>query len=207
MKTIVVAQRKGGAGKTTIAAHIAVAAEANGHGPVYLLDLDAMQGLTLWWKARAAGKPILAQLQGTIAATLPRLQRLGARLIIIDTPPAADAAMGQAFSAADLILVPVQPTPDDLRAIGVTLDMATVFDRPALIVLNRVRVRTRAPGQAREALEPRGEVAAAMLSDRLAYAFAKVDGRTAQELEPTGAAALEVAALWQTVATKLEQPA
>ena len=52
MKTVVITSQKGGSGKTTVAAHLAVATEQTGHGPSVLIDTDPQQTLTTWWKAR-----------------------------------------------------------------------------------------------------------------------------------------------------------
>jgi chromosome partitioning protein len=58
MHVIALASRKGGAGKTTLASHLAVQAEATGAGPVALVDTDPQGGLAGWWNARTADTPI-----------------------------------------------------------------------------------------------------------------------------------------------------
>jgi len=60
MRTLVVASRKGGAGKTTISGHIAVEAERHGAGPVGIIDLDPMGSLAAWWNERKADTPVCA---------------------------------------------------------------------------------------------------------------------------------------------------
>ena len=62
MQTIVFAARKGGSGKTTLAAHLAIEAEAAGNGPVTLIDTDPQQSLTAWWNDRKAESPLLLEL-------------------------------------------------------------------------------------------------------------------------------------------------
>ena len=64
MHVIVLASQKGGAGKTTLAAHIAVAAEAAGDGPVVLIDADPQGSLSAWWNVREAQVPALCELLG-----------------------------------------------------------------------------------------------------------------------------------------------
>jgi hypothetical protein len=53
MDIIALASQKGSSGKTTIAGHLAVAAEHAGFGPVALMDTDPQDGLSDWWNARA----------------------------------------------------------------------------------------------------------------------------------------------------------
>ncbi|MBV8705004.1 MAG: ParA family protein, partial [Acetobacteraceae bacterium] len=67
MRTIVLASQKGGAGKTTLAAHVAVAAEAAGAGPTVLIDTDPQGSLSAWWNVREADTPALAP------STIPEL--------------------------------------------------------------------------------------------------------------------------------------
>ena len=68
MHVIVLASQKGGAGKTTLAAHIAVAAEAAGDGPAVLIDADPQGSLSAWWNVRDTDSPALAP---TTIADLP----------------------------------------------------------------------------------------------------------------------------------------
>ena len=68
MQVIVLASQKGGAGKTTLAAHLAVAAEAAGDGPAVLIDTDPQGSLSAWWNVRDAETPALAP---TTIAELP----------------------------------------------------------------------------------------------------------------------------------------
>jgi chromosome partitioning protein len=107
---------------------------------------------------------------------------------------------------ADLVLVPVQPSPHDLRAVGSTVQLARVARRPLVFVINRTKPRVRLTGEAAIALSQHGTVAPAMLADRATYAAAAIDGRTAPEIEPTGAAAAEVAALWAYLVDRMENP-
>lgn len=93
MHVIVIASRKGGAGKTTLAAHLAVEAGRRGDGPVATIDADPMQGLTGWFDERKAEEPLCvtsdALAQAGIRQTLATLKRAGMAVVIIDTPPAA----------------------------------------------------------------------------------------------------------------------
>src|SRR5215472_7092841 len=88
MRTIVLASRKGGAGKTTLSGHIAVEAERAGAGPVAVIDMDPMGSLSAWWNARKADTPRAAGVgEGRLAEALDSLCGSGIALCVIDTPP------------------------------------------------------------------------------------------------------------------------
>ncbi len=61
MRTIVLASQKGGSGKTTLAAHLAVALERAGQGPAVLIDTDPQGSLAAWWNKREATSPAFAR--------------------------------------------------------------------------------------------------------------------------------------------------
>jgi chromosome partitioning protein len=203
MRTIILASRKGGAGKTTLTCHLAVEAERRGHGPVGIIDTDDMAGLAKWWDARAAASPILGRAAPDLTAGLAALRGRGCNLVLVDTPPAVNGIVAAAIAAADLVLIPVQATPDDLRAVGVTVQAAESAGKPLLFVINRVKPRARLTADAAVALSQHGAVAPAFIFDRVDYAAAKIDGQTAPELEPDGRAAAEVAALWEFIAKRI----
>ena len=86
MKVIVMASQKGGAGKTTLAFHLAVAAEARGAGPVVLIDTDPQATLTQWWAKRGGESPQMAPADiATLQDTLGELRTAGFALAVIDT--------------------------------------------------------------------------------------------------------------------------
>jgi chromosome partitioning protein len=200
MKTIVIASRKGGAGKTTIATLLAVEAARVGAGPAVIIDLDPMRGLSLWWEARDDETPVLVAADSTPKAALAAAKSTGASLVLVDTPPAAAPVVAEVVAMADLVIVPVQPSPHDLRAVGATVDLARKAKRPLVFVINRTKPRVRLTGEAAIALSQHGTVSPAMLPDRAVYAAA------APEIESTGAAAAEVAELWRYLTDRLETP-
>ncbi|HEY0206505.1 MAG TPA: ParA family protein [Acetobacteraceae bacterium] len=204
MRVIVVASRKGGAGKTTLATHLAVEAERAGAGPVGVVDTDAMHGLAHWWDRRTAASPILAHPLPNLAAALDALRGQGVRLVFVDTPPQLSTDVSASVGFADLVVVPVQPSPDDLAAVGVTVELIQAARRPMVFVLNRTKPRVRLTGQAAINLSQHGTVAPVEVADRAVYAGAKVDGRTAPELDPAGLAAGEMTALWSYLDRRLE---
>lgn len=202
MFTSVLASRKGGGGKTTLASHLSVEAERSGYGPVAVIDLDPMGGLSGWWDARKAGTPALVHVHGSLTQTLDVLRANGVQTVFIDTPPSVGAVVAEAIAVADMVIVPCKPSPDDLRAVVRTLDAVTRAGKPMIFVINMTKPRTRLTAEAAVALSQHGTVAGTFVADRTDYAAAKSDGLTAQELEPGGKAAQEMRDLWQYVVSR-----
>jgi chromosome partitioning protein len=200
MKTIAIISQKGGAGKTTLGIHLAVAAELRGMKTA-LFDLDPQASASSWSDKRNKLSPAVVSAQ---AARLPSLLEQAAAQaadwVIIDSAPNADAASLAAARAADLILVPCRPAAFDLNAIGTTLNLAAVAGKPAYVVLNAVPPLGKVGEEARRALQAGGvEVATPVLHHLVAFSHAVNDGRTAQELDARSKAALEIEALFAWV--------
>ncbi len=202
MFVCVLASRKGGCGKTTLASHLAVEAGRAGFGPVAVVDLDPMGGLSGWWDARKAPEPVLARVETSLADTLEVLRDAGIATVLVDTPPSVGPEVAGAIGQADLVLVPCKPSPDDLRAVGRTVEAVSAARKAMVFVINMTKPRTRLTAEAAVALSQHGTLAPQLVSDRTDYAAAKADGLTAQELEPGGRAAEEMRELWAYVAAR-----
>jgi chromosome partitioning protein len=197
MKTIAVLSQKGGAGKTTLAVHLAVAAGRAGYQAA-IVDLDPQTSATGWKDSRAEETPVVVSAQ---AARLPQVLRAadeaGAALTLIDTAPQTESPSLAAARAADLILIPCRPAILDLRAISLTVDVAKLAGTPAVVVLNAVPPRGPLAEEAEAAIAHYGlAVAPVRLGQRSAYVHALTVGQTAQEYEPSGKAAEEVTQLY-----------
>jgi chromosome partitioning protein len=200
MKTVVLASQKGGAGKTTLAAHLAVAAESAGDGPCVLIDTDPQASLAHWWNGREAETPAFAPATlKELAARLEALGRAGYAFAFIDTPPAITESIRAVVARADLVLIPTRPSPHDLRAVGRTVELATAAGRPFTFAVTQAKPNTRLTVQAVAALSAHGVVAPAIVHDRVDYAASMIDGRTVVEIDPKGRSAAEVSALWAFV--------
>lgn len=125
-------------------------------------------------------------------------------MVFIDTPPALNKSVAETIKYADLVLIPVQPSPDDLRAVGVTVEMVNKAKKPLAFIINRVKPRVRLTGEAAIALSQHGVVSPHFVWDRTDYAAAKQDGLTASELDTSGRAAAEISELWTYVVSRLE---
>ena len=193
---ITVAQQKGGAGKTTLAANLATALASSKR--VAVLDIDPQQSLSRWHAIRAARTPPPANLGFSnlagwrLAAELDRLKREH-DVVLVDSPPQIDADARRAVRGADLVLVPVQPSPPDLWAAEGTLKLAAEEKRPACLILNRLP----ATGKLRETmlatLKTHGTtLLPASLGNRTAYAQAFAEGLGVTEAWPRSVAATEM---------------
>ena len=198
MRTVAILSQKGGAGKTTLALHLAVAAEKNGQLAA-VIDLDPQASAAGWKDSRPGETPVVVSVPSSrLPQTLEAARAGNADLALIDSAPHAGEVALAAAEAADLILIPCRPGILDLRAIGPTARIAKLAGKPTFVVLNAMP--NRAPNvlaDAREAVAVHGlEVAPFSLQQRAAYAHALTAGQTAQEYEPGGRAAGETDQLY-----------
>lgn len=207
---ITVAQQKGGSGKTTLSAHLAVAGLES--GSVALLDVDPQGSLGEWLERREQRLGEEGSNLGFRTASgwgARRESRALARdydLVIVDTPPHADREARTAIELASLVVVPVQPTPADLWATQATLELAASERTPALIALNRVPPRARLTGEIVEALRKLdARIAEARIGNRIAFAEAFAIGSTAIESATSSPAAAEARALSAEVMAMLAE--
>lgn len=200
-KVITVAQQKGGAGKTTIAAHLAIAIAQRGRR-VAVIDIDPQGSLTHWHQLREEkfGKGYtginFVHLSGwRVGTELVRLKR-SHDIIIIDSPPHTETEARAAIRSADIVVVPVQPSPTDLWATKATLDLA-VHDRvPVMVVLNRVAPNARIAEAIAAKLD---HLAESKLGNRVAFASALMEGKCVTETQPYSPASVEVKALAEEI--------
>lgn len=200
MKTIVINSQKGGSGKTTLCAHLAVEAERAGDGPSFLIDTDPQGTLSTWHDHRAAELPQRVEVPlDQLGNALAILKSRDASYCFVDTAPTRTDENAALFRMADLVLVPIRPSPSDLWAASATVEMLKAGNIPFLFILNQVKANAIITAQAAAALSHHGPVAETFIADRVPYAAAMTDGRTAIELTPKGPAAVETAALWKHI--------
>jgi chromosome partitioning protein len=197
---VAVAQRKGGAGKSTLAATLATTLAAEGRR-VGLLDTDPQKTLGRWWTERqeagARAKPLdFADISGwRLPAAIERMAR-DHETVVLDTPPHADTDSRIAIRAADIVLVPLQPSPADLWAMEGTLALIAEERKRAVLVLNRVPSNGKLREEiARELLRRKLPLLEPCLGNRTAFASAFVHGLGVVESAPRGVAADEARAV------------
>lgn len=198
---ITIAQQKGGAGKTTLTAHLAVSLSQRGFR-VGLIDIDPQGSLSYWHKLREerfgedyTGLTFAAVSGWRVGSEISRM-RNSHDFILIDSPPHVETEARTAIRNAELVLIPVQPSPTDLWATQGTIDLAEADKVEAKIVLNRV------PPKARLAETIAGSLthlAKSRLGNRVLFASTLLEGKGVTEVAPTSPAALEVKALTKEV--------
>ena len=206
-RVLTVAQQKGGAGKTTLAAHLAVAIAQAGKS-VAVVDIDPQASLSSWWGMREElGVPVPNNGRGKgglsvhaitgwrTAAEVEKLAR-DHDVVVVDSPPHAETEAKIAVRIADLVLVPLQPSPMDFWATQATLDLASSEKTNALLVLNRVPPRASLTEAMLTRIKDMGaKVAKARIGNRVALAAALLEGKGVTEYQRRGTAAAEVKAL------------
>jgi chromosome partitioning protein len=204
---LTVAQQKGGAGKTTVVAQLAVALAAAGKH-VACVDIDPQASLGGWaaLRERAGGyRPIrvVASPGWKLDMTLGDLAR-GHDVVLVDSPPHAETEARVAVRAARLVLVPCQPSLLDVWASRATLELAKRERRPAAILWNRLPPRGRVLEDARAAAAEAGLAALDPgLGNRSDFARSLHAGGGVVETAPRGAAAREIRALAACLAPRL----
>jgi len=197
---ITIAQQKGGAGKTTLAAHLAIAWAGQGRN-VALVDIDPQGSLAAWHALRTErlgdGKTGLdfAAITGWRTAAEVERRARDHDIVVIDSPPHAETEAKLAIRAAHLVVMPVQPSPMDVWATQPTLYLARQERVKVLLVLNRVPSRANLTEAMLAKLADLGAaVADSRIGNRVALATSLVEGLGITEAAPSSRAAEEIVA-------------
>lgn len=210
-KVITIAQQKGGAGKTTLTAQLAVGLVC-ARARVATIDIDPQGSLTLWHTVRQkelgdANTIEHVQLQGWRLPKEVRRLKDEVDFILIDSPPHTMTDALIAIREADLVLVPVQPSPMDVWACGGTIQKCKTEKVPALVVLNRINARAALFEQMCNALQGMDlDIAETTLGNRVAFAASILRGLGVAETE-SAAASLSVREVFDLVREVRKHPA
>src|SRR5437763_5334251 len=134
MNVISVASRKGGAGKTTLTAHLAVQAHREGRR-VHVIDADPQGSLALCNSLRAQALPFSTAERG-IERAVAMAMVAGAEWVFIDTAPTMWVVVQEAIRAATMLVVPARPGFFDLAAVAETVKIARERQKPYALVIN-----------------------------------------------------------------------
>ena len=179
VKILTIANRKGGAGKSTCAAHLALEAVSDGM-KVILIDMDPQKTLEMWWQKREDENPFLIEATANdLVEITEKLTDKGFDICIIDTPGDASLNAVAGIKVSDLVLIPSKPTAPDLTAIGRTISMVEENHKKFAFVITQGIVRAKATLQAASVLSQFGAVAPSVVSNRTSYANAMGQGNSA----------------------------
>ena len=205
MKKILVTSQKGGSGKTMLTAHLAVEAERS-DAQIWIIDTDRQGTLTRWHERRQADTPHRAEVRlERLAPGLKTLEQQGAAFCFIDTAPTISQQTEALIALADLVVVPVRPSPSDLWAVTETVQLVKDAGKPFVFVITQAKPQASITAQAVAALSEHGRVAQSFIVDRVGYASAMTGGNTAPEITPKGPVAVEIANLWQELKSAFQQ--
>jgi chromosome partitioning protein len=205
MRIISFVTQKGGSGKSTLASSLAVAAKEAGER-VFVIDLDPQNSLVSWSKTRGSDDvPVNAVTSGRLPATLAALEKNGFTLAIIDTAGAESAAAIAAMKAADLNIIPSRPNIFDLWASELTRATLKQMRAEYVFVLNQCppAQQTARVEEGAAALEAMGGLITPLILSRVDYQEAARHGRGVTEINPQGAAAAEIKAMWSSIKRRM----
>lgn len=212
MRVLGIVNQKGGAGKTTVAINLSLAAAEAGYATL-LIDADPQASASFWADQRPAETRIPLEVSAVPAQRIPQAIELarnaGAELVIIDTAPHAEQSALAIARAVDGLLIPCQPSVLDVEALRATVQLIKLAAKPALAIGNGIQ-----PGASRRfddlkaALEGQGlSVAPIWLAARAVHRQALAERMGVMEYEPEGAATREIGALFRHVAEWVALPA
>jgi chromosome partitioning protein len=208
MNVITVASRKGGAGKTTLTAHLAAQAHREGHR-VLVIDADPQGSLALCNSLRADALPFATAERG-IDRALAMAMVGGAEWVFIDTAPTMWVVVQEAIRAATLVIIPARPGFLDLAAVTETVKTARERNRPYAVVLNAAPVK-REDKEAPAVLHSRAyldlhkiPVWSGQISQRASFSLSLGAGSSAGEADAESLAAAEMGRLWTAVKRSVE---
>jgi chromosome partitioning protein len=204
MNVLVFASRKGGTGKSTLAAHLA-AHVAKPSRPTLLIDADPQGSLSLWYERRGQEEMALKRGSRSLAASLAAAKREGNAWTFIDTPPNRSPAVIEAIRHATLVVIPTRPSLFDLAAVRDTIDLAQELRKPYAVIFNAAPAR-RVEAEAAVVAEARADLNAdkvpvwsGQITHRADFSLALKAGEGVKEFASDSPASAEIAQLWTAI--------
>jgi chromosome partitioning protein len=193
MKTVAIIGQKGGTGKTTLAQILAVGAARDGAVSA-IVDLDPQVSACQWSDLRQNDSPIVLDAQpARLPKVLETARAQGVGLVVIDTAGRAEQAALAAAKAADVVLIPLQPSVADLTTVEGALNIVKLAGSSRYVaVLTRVKAKGTRHTETADWLAAQGiEVCPVVIGDRVTYQDAYAAGQTPPEFDPRSKAATE----------------
>jgi chromosome partitioning protein len=193
-KIIAISQQKGGAGKSTIAVNLSVALNKRGNR-VALIDIDPQGSTSTWYQVREElfGKSYtginFSSCSGMRVNSEITTLKNSNDYIIIDCPPHTDTESKTAIRAADIVLIPMQPSPTDLWATGKTLEFAEIEKKLVKIILNRFTPNMKI---SKNLNFPEKYLLKSYIGNRVGFASSMAVGKTILETEPSSVGSNEI---------------
>lgn len=196
-KVLSIAQQKGGTGKTTIAAHLAVALSQKGY-KVGIIDIDPQGSLTKWYRLREekfgngyTGLQFVSTSGWRVDGVINGL-RNKTDYIIIDSPPHTETESKSAIRASNLVIIPMQPSPTDLWATTTTTEFAKSENIPAKVLLTRHNPNSKLSKEIIHQMK--ANMFQNTIGNRVAFSSCFFNGTTVTESDPSSQASKEIKA-------------
>lgn len=205
MRVITVASQKGGAGKTTIASHLAIAAIRDGMRAA-IIDTDPQASLSEWWNLRESDDLLFVQSSvAKLEQSIKAIRDDGVEMLFIDTPPSITSVIRDVVALSDIVLIPTRPSPLDIRAVSKTVDIVEGKNKPMVFIVSIAKKNARITAETAIGLSQYGVVAPVSMGDRGEFAICMIDGRTVMEVFPKGNSAAEVNQLWDFTKNRVKR--
>jgi chromosome partitioning protein len=204
MNVITFASRKGGAGKSTLTAHIAAFAHHLGHRTL-VVDADPQGSLSLWHAIRGDARLTLQTAARGIDRLMAYAEVDGYEWVFIDTAPTMWVVVQEAIRAATLVIIPARPGFFDLAAVRETVNTTRQYNKPYAVVINAAPVKrdereSPAVARSRAELEQLSiPVWSGQISQRAGFVVSLAAGGSAGEMYLDSAGGQELARLWTAI--------
>jgi chromosome partitioning protein len=203
MRTIAFVSQKGGCGKSTLAACLAVAAKEAGER-VLVLDMDPKKSVVRWGSKRNDPHlPVEVVSAARFPAALIDLSNRNMSLVIVDTPLLESPRSLAAINAADLSIVPARPATFDIWATEETGRKLKLMGKEYIFLLNQCPPARQRVQQSIAALEDVGSLLRPHIVARADFLEAARTGKGVTEVDPKGEAAQEMRDLWMELRRRL----
>lgn len=206
MNVVMVATQKGGAGKTTLVTNLAVLALEC--GPSAIIDMDPQESCSYWRSIRnthasLTGPEVRAIERDNLLIDLAELEEQGCKTVFLDLPPINKTWLQSVIRCADLVLVPIHPSPYDIHSAVGTLLQVREQNKNIVWVLNRASLGSDITKRVRTELQASGTVCKTAIRQSKDFVMSAGQGLGVSEYAPTSGAAKDVAALWKEISQLL----